>query len=104
MSQNAYAAELQSRGLLGTVQRRLNGAFAGILLLFAVVLAATVWKAEQVRDLSQQMRVKASKQELASEWLALFRVAPIRTAGLVAASALSIVASTPAVWLARALL
>jgi len=73
MSQNAYAAELQSRGLLGTVQRRLNGAFAGILLLFAVVLAATVWKAELVRDLSQQMRVEASKLELASEWLAHIR-------------------------------
>jgi methyl-accepting chemotaxis protein len=75
MSQNAYAADAQPmrRGLLGTVQRRLNGAFVGILLLFAVVLAATVWKAELVRDLSQQMRVEASKLELASEWLAHIR-------------------------------
>ncbi|BAO81696.1 methyl-accepting chemotaxis protein [Serpentinimonas raichei] len=73
MNSDKFDSQPSSRGLMGTVRRRLNGAFAGILLIFAVVLAATVWKAELVRDLSQQMRVKASKLELASEWLAHIR-------------------------------
>ena len=49
MSNDGLDSRPPSRGLLGTVRRRLNGAFGGILLIFALVLAATVWKAELVQ-------------------------------------------------------
>ena len=48
--------------------------------------------------------LEAHDTSLAGEWLALFRVAPVRAVGLVAASALSMVVATPVMWLARALL
>ena len=41
---------------------------------------------------------------LFEEWLAIVRVAPVRTVGLVAAGALSMVLATPIMWLARVLL
>jgi hypothetical protein len=48
--------------------------------------------------------LEAHDVSLAGEWLALFRVAPVRTAGLVTVGALSIMLATPVIWLARALL
>jgi hypothetical protein len=48
--------------------------------------------------------LEARDTSLAAEWLGLFKVAPIATTGLVAASGLSLVTATPVVWLARALL
>lgn len=41
---------------------------------------------------------------LAVEWLTLFKGAPFASLGLVAASAVALIASPPVVWLARALL
>ena len=41
---------------------------------------------------------------LAAEWLGLFRVAPFAALGLATVSAVSIVAATPLVWFARALM
>jgi hypothetical protein len=48
--------------------------------------------------------LEARDTPLAAEWLALFRMAPFSAAGLVAVSALSVVITTPVVWLARAFL
>jgi hypothetical protein len=48
--------------------------------------------------------LEARDTPLAAEWLGLFRVAPFSAAGLLAVSAVSVVAATPLVWLARALL
>jgi hypothetical protein len=47
--------------------------------------------------------IEARDTPLAAEWLGLFKVAPFSTAGLVAASALSILLAPPLVWLAGAL-
>jgi hypothetical protein len=41
---------------------------------------------------------------LAAEWLALFRFSPIPAFGLLAASAVALVTTTPLLWIARALL
>ena len=48
--------------------------------------------------------LEARDTPLAAEWIALFRVAPFSAAGRVAVSAVSIAATTPLVWLARALM
>jgi len=40
---------------------------------------------------------------LVAEWLGLFRATPVAAVGLVSVSAVSVVAATPVVWLARAL-
>ena len=47
---------------------------------------------------------EAHDTPLAAEWLGLFRVAPFSAIGLVAASAVSIVAAPPLIWFARALM
>jgi hypothetical protein len=47
--------------------------------------------------------LEADDTPLAAEWFALFRVAPFSTAGLVAASAVSLATAPPLIWLARAL-
>ena len=48
--------------------------------------------------------LEARDTPLAAEWIGLFRVAPLPAAGLVAASAVSIVTASPLVWIARALM
>jgi hypothetical protein len=48
--------------------------------------------------------LEARDTPLAAEWLGLFRVAPFPTAGLVAASAVSIATAPPLFWLAAALI
>jgi hypothetical protein len=48
--------------------------------------------------------LEARDTPLAAEWLELFRMAPVSTAGLVAVSAVSVAAAPPLVWLARALM
>jgi hypothetical protein len=48
--------------------------------------------------------LEARDTPLAAEWLGLFRVAPFAAVGLATASAISIVAATPLVWFARALM
>ena len=48
--------------------------------------------------------LEARDTSLAAEWFALFRVAPFSTAGLVAASAVSLATAPPLIWLARALM
>jgi hypothetical protein len=48
--------------------------------------------------------LEARDTPLAAEWLGLFRVAPFAALGLAAVSAVSIVAATPLVWFARALM
>ena len=48
--------------------------------------------------------LEARDTALVAEWLGLFRTAPFSTAGLVAASAISIATAPPLVWLARTLL
>jgi hypothetical protein len=48
--------------------------------------------------------LEARDTPLAAEWLALFKVAPLPTLGLVAVSAVSVVMTAPLVWVARALL
>ena len=48
--------------------------------------------------------LEARDTSLAAEWLGLFRGAPFSTAGLVAASVVSIVTAPPLIWLARALM
>lgn len=47
--------------------------------------------------------LEARDTPLVSEWFGLFRVAPFSAAGLVVASAVSIAAAPPLVWLALAL-
>ena len=65
---------------------------------------------EPTADQRRRMRARvfgwleARDTSLAAEWLGLFRVAPIATTGLVAASGLSLVTAAPVLWLARALL
>ena len=46
----------------------------------------------------------ARDTSLAGEWLGLFRIAPVAAFGLVTVSAVSIVAATPLIWFARALM
>jgi hypothetical protein len=48
--------------------------------------------------------LEARDTPLAAEWLELFRIAPVSTAGLVAVSAVAVAAAPPLVWLARALM
>jgi hypothetical protein len=48
--------------------------------------------------------LEARDTPLAAEWLGLFRVAPFAVLGLATVSAVSIVAATPLVWLARVLM
>ena len=48
--------------------------------------------------------LEARDTPLAAEWLGLFRVAPFAALGLATVSAVSIVAATPLVWFARALM
>ena len=48
--------------------------------------------------------MEARDTSLTAEWFALFRVAPFSTAGLVAASAVSLATAPPLIWLARALI
>jgi hypothetical protein len=48
--------------------------------------------------------LKARDTPLTTEWLGLFKVAPFSAVGLVAVSAVAIAATTPFVWLARALM
>jgi len=48
--------------------------------------------------------LEAADTPLAAEWLALVRVAPFSTAGLVAASAVSLATAPPLIWIARALM
>lgn len=45
----------------------------------------------------------AADTSIAAEWLGLLRVAPGAALGLVAVSAVAILATTPVVWVARAL-
>jgi hypothetical protein len=46
----------------------------------------------------------ARDSPLAAEWFGLFRVTPVPSAGLVAASAVSLATAPPLIWLARALM
>jgi hypothetical protein len=48
--------------------------------------------------------LEARDTPLTAEWLGLFRVAPFAALGLATVSAVSIVAATPLVWFARALM
>ena len=48
--------------------------------------------------------LEADDTPLAAEWLALFRVAPFAAFGLATVSAVSMIAATPLVWFARALM
>jgi hypothetical protein len=48
--------------------------------------------------------LEARDTPLAAEWLGLLKAEPFSAVGLLAASALSLAAATPAVWLARALM
>ena len=48
--------------------------------------------------------LEARDTSLAAEWLGLLRVAPFSTAGLVAASAVSLATTPPLIWVARALM
>jgi hypothetical protein len=48
--------------------------------------------------------LEARDTPLAAEWLELFRVAPFAALGLATVSAVSIVAATPLVWFAGALM
>jgi hypothetical protein len=48
--------------------------------------------------------LEARDTPLAAEWFGLFRVSPFAAVGLVAVSAVSIVAAMPVGWLARALM
>ena len=48
--------------------------------------------------------LEARDTTLAAEWLGLFKVAPLSTAGLLTASAVSIVFMTPMAWLAATLM
>ncbi len=48
--------------------------------------------------------LEARDTPLAAEWLGLFRVAPFAALGLATVSAVSIIAATPLVWFARALM
>jgi hypothetical protein len=48
--------------------------------------------------------LEARDTPLAAEWLGLFRVSPFAAVGLATVSAVSIVAATPLVWLARAMM
>ena len=48
--------------------------------------------------------LEAHDTPLAAEWLALFRMAPFAALGLATVSAVSIIAATPLVWFARALM
>jgi hypothetical protein len=46
----------------------------------------------------------AGDTTLAAEWLVLFKVAPFSALGLATVSAIAIIAATPLVWFARALM
>lgn len=48
--------------------------------------------------------LEARDTPLAAEWLGLFRIAPLSSAGLVAVSALAIATAPPVVWFAYALM
>jgi hypothetical protein len=48
--------------------------------------------------------LEARETPLASEWLGLFKAAPLSAVGLVSVSALSIATAPPLVWLLRALM
>ena len=48
--------------------------------------------------------LEAGDRSLATEWLGLFRAAPVPAFGLVAASAVSIATAPPLIWLALALI
>ena len=48
--------------------------------------------------------LEARDTPLAAEWLGLFRIAPLSSAGLVALSALAIAMAPPVVWFAYALI
>ena len=48
--------------------------------------------------------IEARDTSLATEWLALFKVAPFSAAGLVTVSAVAITTAPPLIWLAQALL
>ena len=48
--------------------------------------------------------LEARETPLAAEWLGLFRVAPFASLGLATVAAVAIVAATPLVWFARALM
>ena len=48
--------------------------------------------------------LEARDTPLAAEWLGLFRIAPLSSAGLVALSALAIAMAPPVVWFAYALM
>ena len=60
--------------------------------------------ARQRIDSRVQAWLEARDTSLASEWLALFRFAPISSFGLVAISAVALVTTTPLIWIARALI
>ena len=70
-----------------------------------------VWTALQATPL-QRRRVdarvsawlEARDTPLVTEWLGLFKIAPIPAIGLLAASAASLVTAPPVLWLARALM
>ena len=55
-------------------------------------------------DARVQAWLEARDTPLASEWLALFRFAPIVSLTLVAVSAVALVTTTPLLWIARALM
>jgi hypothetical protein len=48
--------------------------------------------------------LEARDTPLAAEWLGLFKAEPFSAIGLLTASAVSLAAATPAIWLARALM
>jgi len=48
--------------------------------------------------------LEARDTPLAAEWLGLFRIAPLSSAGLVAVSALAIAVAPPVVWFTYALM
>jgi hypothetical protein len=48
--------------------------------------------------------LEARATPLAAEWLGLFKAEPFSAMGLLAASAVSLAAATPVLWLARALM
>jgi hypothetical protein len=48
--------------------------------------------------------LEARDTPLAAEWIGLFRVAPLSSAGFLAVSAIAIATTPPVLWMARALL
>ena len=60
--------------------------------------------ARQRIDTRVESWLEARDTSIASEWLALFRFAPISSLTLVAVSAVALITTTPLLWVARALL